>query len=76
MDVLSLTLRRFSMKNHKFNSTFDKRMALINAVFDYTDYTGSAEEWLKKRNVNLDTITNGEIDLIVKTLKEVRESFK
>ena len=64
------------MKNHKFNSTFDKRMALINAVFDYTDYTGSAEEWLKKRNVNFDTITNGEIDLIVKTLKEVKESFR
>ena len=56
----------FKMK--KYHSTFAKRMELINIILDHNDC--STDEWLEKRNIKLEELTDLEIDKLIWMLKE------
>ena len=58
----------FKIKTYK--SSFSKRMELINAILD-SDYTGSTEDWLKERNIDLTVLTDKEIDQLLWVINEI-----
>ena len=53
----------------KYKSSFNKKMELINSILN-SDYTGSAEEWLKDRDMDIESLTDKDIDKIIWAINE------
>ena len=59
------------MKEIQFKSSSKKRVELINAILDRS--AGTAEEWLEKQGINIEELTDQNIDLLLRAFKEMKQ---
>ena len=59
------------MKEIEFKSSSKKRFELINAILDCN--AGTAEEWLEKQGINIEELTDQNIDLLLRAFKEMKQ---